>query len=268
MSYINKENSLPTGKGVKTSLVFFAFLLTVFIGCKGEVEPPPSKPQPLVQSYPADEEMAETEAAEYEDEAGEAGDLESEAGGESISNRPPEVVSLKLVPRVIYPGTTVTAEAEGRDLEEEDVTFYYRWQKNEEFLPGEENEELDTSGFEKGDLITAFVTPFDGEMEGKQVMSPSLLVSNRPPDITSAPIGNIVDGVFIYEVEASDPDGDELKFSLEGSPSGMTIDSGGRVEWKVPTDAKGPFTVKVVVSDGDATTFQGFNIGEIVIELR
>ena len=99
-------------------------------------------------------------------------------------------------------------------------------------------------------------------------MSPSLLVSNRPPEITSMPVGNIEDGVFVYNVKAIDPDGDELKFSLDGSPAGMTIDSGGRVEWKVPTDAKGPFTIKVVVSDGDATTFQGFNIGGIQIELR
>ena len=249
-------------------MVLFAFLLIALSGCKGEAEPPPSKTQPVVQKTPVNEELAESEVDEYEEALDEEGEIENEADDDSISNAPPEIVSLKLVPMVLYPGTTVTALAEARDSEKEDVTFSYRWQKNEVFLPGEENEELDTTGFEKGDLVTAFVTPFDGEMEGKQVMSPSLLISNRPPEITSSPIGNIVDGVFVYNVEANDPDGDDLKFSLEGSPSGMTIDSGGRVEWKVPTDAKGPFTIKVVVSDGDATTFQGFNIGEIVIELR
>ena len=253
---------------MKICLTLFPFIFLALSACTGDVESPPIEPKPVVQTAPVNEELAESESSEYEEEPGEAEELEGEVGGDTVENSPPEVLSLKLVPRVIYPGTKVTAQAEGRDSEEEDVTFSYRWQKNEEFLPGEENEELDTSGFNKGDLITAFVTPFDGEVKGKERMSPSLLVSNRPPEITSAPIGNIVDGLFIYEVEANDPDGDELKFSLEGSPSGMTIDEGGRVEWKVPTDAKGPFTIKVVVSDGDATTFQGFNIGEIVIELR
>ena len=268
MLYIDEKNSLSAGKGMKICLTLFPFILLALSACTADVESPPIEPKSAVQTSPVNEELAESEVDEYEETADEAGEIGNEASDDSVSNAPPEIVSLKLVPMVLYPGTVVKVLAEGRDSEEEDVIFYYRWQKNEEFLPGEENEKLDTSGFEKGDLITAFVTPFDGEMDGKQVMSPSLLISNRPPDITSAPIGNIVDGVFVYNVEANDPDGDDLKFSLEGSPSGMTIDSVGRVEWKVPTDAKGPFTIKVVVSDGDATTFQGFNIGEIVIELR
>jgi len=254
---------------MKMAFILFILFSLFLVGCKGETEPPPPPlPQPVVQSSPAVEERTEPEGDQYEEAPVEEGETESEAYDDTMGNSLPAVVSLKLSPQVIYPGTKVTALAEGRNNEAEDLTFYYRWQKNEEFLPGEESEELDTSGFVKGDLITAFVTPFDGEKEGKQVMSPSLLVSNRPPDITSAPSGNIVDGVFIYEVKANDPDGDELKFSLEGSPSGMTIDPSGRVEWKIPTDAKGPFTIKVVVSDGSATAFQGFNIGEIVIELR
>lgn len=268
MRYVDKENSLLAGKRTGIYMVLFAFLLIALSGCKGEVEPPLSKPQPAAQTVPATEEALQVESDQYEEDADEAEESEGVTTGDSTAKRPPELVSLKLSPRVVYPGTKVKVLAEGRDKDDEDLTFYYRWQKNEVFLPGEDGDELDTSGFNKGDLITAFVTPFDGEVRGKERMSPSLLVSNRPPEITSAPIGNIVGGLFIYEVEANDPDGDELKFSLEGSPSGMTINAAGKVEWKVPTDAKGPFTIKVVVSDGDATTFQGFNIGEIVIELR
>ena len=264
----DKANILLAGKGMKIAFILFILLSPSFSGCKGEEEPPPQS-QPIVQTAPVDvEEKVQLEGDEYEKGIDAAGEIESENRDDNVTNSPPELVSLKLVPRVIYPGTTVKVLAEGRDKEEEDVSFAYQWQKNEEFLPGEESEELDTSGFKKGDLITAFVTPFDGEKEGKQLMSPSLLVSNRPPEVTSAPIGSVVDGVFIYKVEASDPDSDELKFSLEGSPAGMTIDADGSVEWKIPDDAKGPFTVKVVVSDGDATTFQGFSIGEIVRELR
>lgn len=255
---------------VKISVLIFIF---VAIGCKGEVDLSASKPKPVVQTSPADEEVAELEIDEYAKESDDTFDdteeLEDEEESDIGRNSPPVIVSLKLSPRVVYPGTTVSVLVEGRDAEEEEIEFYYRWHVNGEFLADEEQDELDTTGFNKEDLVTAFVTPFDGEITGKEVMSPSLLISNRPPEITSAPIGSIVDGVFIYEVEASDPDGDELKFSLESAPAGMKIDSSsGKVDWEIPFDAKGPFTIKVVVSDGSAITFQGFTIGEITRELR
>ena len=261
MRFIDKKNGFHAGREIKIFLTFLGLLFMALSGCKGdEVEPPVLKPEPLVvQASPVDEKLMEIKDGEDVTEVEKAGDYEGETDDDIAENSPPELVSLQLHPSVIYPGTMVKVLAEGKDKEEEDITFYYRWQKNEEFLPDEKGEELDTSGFKKGDFITAFVTPFDGEVMGKERMSPSLLISNRPPEIISAPIDNIVDGLFIYEVKAIDPDGDELKFSLESGPAGMTIDSSGKVEWRMPPDAKGPFVIKVAVTDGDAISFQGFS---------
>ncbi len=75
---------------------------------------------------------------------------------------------------------------------------------------------------------------------------------NRAPRITSFPEASVVAGeVYLYEVEASDADGDRMTFSLvEGDfPAGMSIDpSSGVLRWNVPLGLGGEsvvFTVRV-----------------------
>lgn len=179
-------------------------------------------------------------------------------------NIPPEVLSIKLTPKLVYPGTMIKAEIEGKDADDDPVTFNREWKKNDEVLAGETMDDLDTKGFKKGELITLYVTPFDGKEKGKRKWSPTIMIANRPPEITSSP-PTAVANRYTYEVRASDPDGDKLTYSLEGAPPGMTIDPAtGRIEWNVPSvsELKSDvvYNLKVIASDGDATAFQGFNL--------
>ena len=83
---------------------------------------------------------------------------------------------------------------------------------------------------------------------------------NQAPIITSDPITTATKGVeYIYNVNATDPDGDTLTYSLDVKPSGMTINSAnGLIKWAPNT--KGDYTVIVKVSDGDLDITQGFTI--------
>ena len=78
---------------------------------------------------------------------------------------------------------------------------------------------------------------------------------NDPPEITSDPVTMAMDDVeYRYEVNVTDPDaGDILIFSLEESPSGMTIDTEGLIQW-TPQDLQvgGYFYVTVLVEDTEA----------------
>ena len=126
-------------------------------------------------------------------------------------------------------------------------------------------EELDTQGFKKGDFITAIVTPFDGKEKGRSRRAIPLIVANRPPEITSFPPQDVKNGKYTYEVKAVDPDNDALKFSLEESPPDMTIDPvTGILRWDVNPErdlqSAPSYSVRVVVSDGDAKAFQGFSL--------
>ena len=83
---------------------------------------------------------------------------------------------------------------------------------------------------------------------------------NEVPIITSTPITTATVGVlYTYNVNATDPDGNTLAYSLVVKPSGMTINSAtGLIKW-TPT-AKGDYPVTVKVSDGTLSINQNFTI--------
>lgn len=79
-----------------------------------------------------------------------------------------------------------------------------------------------------------------------------LIVQNGQPEMLSeptycAPIG----ALYSYDVEAADPNGDTLTYSLEYEPDGMTIDAvSGLITW-TPTAAQvGQHDYRVIVEDG------------------
>jgi len=41
---------------------------------------------------------------------------------------------------------------------------------------------------------------------------------------------------FVFQINAVDPDGDTLTYELEDEPSGMTISTTGKIEWKTTAD--------------------------------
>ena len=73
---------------------------------------------------------------------------------------------------------------------------------------------------------------------------------NEAPQITSTPPTTAVaGGLYRYDVSAQDPEGDPLQYTLIAPPSGMTIDSVGRLRWNVPSTALTPVNVLVEVAD-------------------
>jgi len=83
---------------------------------------------------------------------------------------------------------------------------------------------------------------------------------NQPPIITSTPITTAtINQTYAYNVNATDPDGDTLTYSLTTTPPGMTINSTtGLINW-TPTSA-GDYNVTVRVSDGSLFDTQSFTI--------
>jgi len=85
---------------------------------------------------------------------------------------------------------------------------------------------------------------------------------NSAPVIESTPITTAKEGVaYTYDVEATDPNGDTLEFSLLVHPTGMTINSTtGVISW-TPTEAQiGENDIEIEVSDQYRSTTQSFTI--------
>jgi len=85
---------------------------------------------------------------------------------------------------------------------------------------------------------------------------------NSSPVIESTPITTAKEGaLYTYEVEATDPEGDELTFTLLSHPDGMMINSStGVISWTPTKDQIGENEVVVEVSDGSKSDTQPFTI--------
>ncbi|MDM9580198.1 putative Ig domain-containing protein [Nostoc sp. GT001] len=100
---------------------------------------------------------------------------------------------------------------------------------------------------------------------GEALQKVSLVVNtaapNLAPVITSTPrtqtqLGNS----YYYKIEATDPDGDILTYSLQTAPTGMTIGSDGVITWTPTASGFGSHPVVINVSDGSSTKTQSFNL--------
>jgi hypothetical protein len=92
---------------------------------------------------------------------------------------------------------------------------------------------------------------------------------NSAPVIESNAVTTATEGaLYIYGVEATDPEGDTLTYSLTAGPTGMTINSStGVINW-TPTEVQiGANEVEIKVSDLYRSTTQSFTItvGETIL---
>jgi hypothetical protein len=175
----------------------------------------------------------------------------------TIGNSPPIVASVSLKPDPLVAGKEITAEVVASDPDGDELFFNYTWTVTRSETGTDDTTESDFAtmspdNFVRYDLVQVEVWASDGDARVGPVPSPSVVVQNAPPEITSSPPEGALGGDYTYQVTADDHEGDPLKFSLEGSaPPGMKIDpNSGLITWPSPGKASGKFNFKVVVTDG------------------
>ena len=174
-------------------------------------------------------------------------------------NHPPTIISLTANPPSpieVNQSTVITCFATDQDGD----TLTYTWTKTGGTITGSGSTINWTAPAIAG-TYTITCTVSDGELI--DIQSIIIVVSepeNQPPDIISTPLTTATVGEeYIYDVDATDPDGDTLTYSLTAGPAGMTIVAAtGVISW-IPT-AAGSFAVAVKVSDGKLSDVQSFNI--------
>lgn len=180
----------------------------------------------------------------------------------TVIDRMPTLTMVSLVPaREVAPGQPVSARAMAADPDGDPIEYEYRWYVNGR--PVEAGGSLfQTDGLSQGDAITAEIRAGDGAQWTRAERTEPVLIGSAHPEIISTPPGFRDDGAFRYAIEARDPDGDRLRFSLLEGPEGMAIDEVlGELLWRPGDDQEGTHPVKVEVRDssGLATT-QGFTV--------
>lgn len=105
-------------------------------------------------------------------------------------------------------------------------------------------------------VTSVTVSVSDGTLSDSQEFDVNVSGANNPPTIVSTPITTATeDTPYSYDVDATDPDGDTLTYSLAVAPAGMNIDPAtGEITW-TPTNAQvGDNLVTVVVEDSAAAS--------------
>ncbi len=180
-----------------------------------------------------------------------------------VRNQPPVMLGVGLRPANEVPsGAEVTATAQARDPDGDPIDYTYSWRVNGDPI-SESLATLDTLELSRGDRIQATVYASDGDEQSDSIESVVVRVGNANPKISSNPDGTWNEGVFSYEIEASDPDGSgTLRYELRDGPEGMTVDPVlGVVKWTPNESQTGMHPVQVAVSDREgATTLQSFEL--------
>jgi Putative Ig domain len=174
---------------------------------------------------------------------------------------PPRVLSVEISPTRPHLGDELEARAVAFDANGDPVEFSYTWTVNGENAASGADSKFSTVGLHKRDRVVVRVVPSDGVSKGVEASSQPVLITNRPPEITSVPSVKVAEGVYSYDVKATDPDGDPLQYRLTQSPEGMTIQpETGVIQWKISTK-KPSVDIGVVAADGDgAEAYQQFKL--------
>jgi hypothetical protein len=165
----------------------------------------------------------------------------------TINNTPPEVTKVKIMPEVFKPGDTLSIDVTGDDVDGDPVEMLIEWTRNGELVCKGRCLE---GPVKRGDRISVKITPFDGEKYGTSVIL-NREIKNMPPMIVDDKNIGFDGKTLRYQCKASDPDQDQLAYSLRSAPPGMTIDTGtGQITWNVPPDFKGKASFTACANDG------------------
>lgn len=180
----------------------------------------------------------------------------------SIGNLPPVVQRVSLQNPAIHRGVDIVLDVTGDDPDGDFIGFSYRWMRNGEAMEFVDGPVLSGDSFHRGDRISFLITPSDGETGGVPYAGSDIVIPNAPPVFFSQPPAQFTSNDFIYQVEAKDPDGDEIVYSLEDPPPGMTIQSrSGQISWDLSGRPAANYPVVVVATDSEEMkAYQEFNL--------
>jgi subtilisin-like proprotein convertase family protein/BMFP domain-containing protein YqiC/DNA-directed RNA polymerase subunit RPC12/RpoP/translation initiation factor IF-1 len=104
-----------------------------------------------------------------------------------ISNSKPSIANILFTPDEIYTNTTITViPMNWSDADGDSPNYIYRWFVGASEILTADTNVLSDSNFKKGDPIKIIITPKDGTDYGEAVTSPTIIVKDSPPIITSA----------------------------------------------------------------------------------
>ena len=169
----------------------------------------------------------------------------------------PTLDNFKPKEKVIEIDETGTVEFSviASDLNNDKLT--YAWKLDGVEVENKDSYEYKTT-YEDSGSHTIKVSVSDGVFETENIWSVTVNNLNRKPTLTKVDdIEAKETDTIIIELEASDPDGDELSYEIGDE---RFVEDGNMFTWETTYDDEGKHTVEVSVSDGVDTVSQEITI--------
>lgn len=164
-------------------------------------------------------------------------------------DRPPRIGAIRLGPAKPRVGDELVVSAEATDPEGAPVDVDYVWSVDGAELLGERSDRLAAGTVRKGQRVQVEVVASDGTNEVRD-KSAEVTIANSVPvldgDLTRM---TRIDG---FRFRATDADGDEVRWRVEGGPPGLAISEAGVLSYRgSAADPAGEYTVTVYGEDGE-----------------
>lgn len=115
----------------------------------------------------------------------------------------------------------------------------YEWRVNGKVVSEVHSKLLNRKYFKKKDAVQCTVSIVQGKKILNKIKTRKIKIANSPPKILEKPLPKVkVPGMMLYQIEASDPDGDELEYKLV-YPLDLGIDldiKNGLMTWTINDD--------------------------------
>ncbi|HIE05351.1 MAG TPA: hypothetical protein EYP58_00975 [bacterium (Candidatus Stahlbacteria)] len=174
-----------------------------------------------------------------------------------IKGTPPSISSAVLDVDTL--NHLIAVKVEYSDPDRDPVDLSYRWVVNGE-VTELEDQSASLENFRLGDKIMVIVKAEDddGYVEKN---TPLFGGRGQPPVISSQPPTNFSGRHFEYQIEAVDPDGEEITYSFKDAPAGMEVSQSGLVTWDISEEDTLNYRIIIEVRDASGNiTFQLFTL--------
>ncbi len=164
-----------------------------------------------------------------------------------IGNRPPKILSVKIVPEKPRYGDDLKVEVDAEDPDNQEVSLHVRWFVNDSVVC--EDDILPGNMIKAGDRVACEVLVNDGYVNSVPVrINAPWVVQNTPPRVVA---GNAKwEGRrFVMPLKVEDPDGDKVTLKILGGPPGIKL-SDNAVVYELKKDTTFSAPVELIAEDG------------------
>ena len=176
-----------------------------------------------------------------------------------VENAPPTISAVKFQSPQLVSGQDLIVIPDAKDVDGDLIEYRYEWSIDGLLIGSVSGNRLPGHLLKKGTQVTLAVTPSDSFNDGATFQGVSFFIPNAAPSINSQP-PPLSTNYYVYNVEATDPDSDELTYQLGQGPADMSIDNKtGILTWSVDKNTSvGGYDIEIIVEDSEGLQAKQF----------